>query len=84
MQVVAVLKVLWDVSPHLVVFIILYSAIGTTVTLTGFGAPLMFLFEEALHREVRTITPKFEMYRYHNTHAFDSISYHGCIEEVPA
>ncbi len=52
MQVVAVLKVLWDVSPQLVLFIIFYSAAGTIVTLTGFGAPLMRLFEEALHREV--------------------------------
>ena len=52
MQVLAVLKVLWDVSPQLVLFIIFYSAAGTIVTLTGFGAPLMRLFEEALHREV--------------------------------
>jgi len=50
-QVLAVLKVLWDVSPGLVLFIILYTSVGTLVTVTGFGQPLMRLFYEMLHRE---------------------------------
>jgi len=50
-QILAVLKVLWDVSPGLVLFIIVYTSLGTLVTVTGFGQPLMRLFYEMLHRE---------------------------------
>lgn len=50
-QIIAVLKVLWDVSPALVMFVVCYSVLGTLITVTGFGKPLMRLMNEMLHRE---------------------------------
>lgn len=52
LQIIAVLKVLWDVSPELVYFVTFYSIMGTFVTVLGFGKPLMRLFNEMLHSEV--------------------------------
>ena len=50
-QVVAFSKVLWTISPTLVVFLVLYAVVGTMITILGFGRILVRLNFEQIKKE---------------------------------
>jgi putative ATP-binding cassette transporter len=51
LNILGFIGVLWSIAPELVYFLGLYSAIGTVVTVYGFGKHLMSLKFQALQKE---------------------------------